>query len=110
MGHDRILHPTTDGRRSGSLIIKKTGEKRMKKITNGRIYDTETAEEIKTYFSNFAQTDFNHFEETLFRKRTSEFFLFGKGGPMSPYARRVGINEWTGGEAIIPLTEEEARR
>lgn len=81
----------------------------MKKIINGRIYDTETAEEIKTYFSNFAQTDFNYFEETLFRKRTGEFFLFGEGGPASPYARRVESHAWASGSAIEPLTEAKAR-
>lgn len=81
----------------------------MRKIINGKLYDTETAREVASFESNFARNDFSFYEETLFRKRNGEFFLSGKGGPMSHYAKRE-IGGMTGGEAIIPLTEEEARR
>ena len=81
----------------------------MKKIINGKKYDTNTAKELYT-MSNGAQSDFGHVSETLYIKRTGEFFLYGEGGPMSRYAQSAGQNWWTGGEAITPITEAAARR
>lgn len=80
----------------------------MKKIIDNRRYDTDTAKEIGCdgYSS---RSDFGFWEETLYQKRTGEFFLHGIGGPASKYATTVGQNEWTGGEKIIPLSFENAR-
>ena len=36
-------------------------------------------------------------------------FLHCVGGPMSKYARRIGPDEWSGGEEIRPLSLKEAR-
>ena len=80
----------------------------MKKIINGRLYDTETAKELgNDSYSN--RRDFHYWSETLFQKRTGEFFIYGEGGPASKYAESVGMNEWTGGERIIPLNYEKAQ-
>lgn len=80
----------------------------MKKIINGRRYDTETAKFLgEDSYSNWG--DFHFWEETLYQKRTGEFFLHGVGGPASKYAETVGQNQWTGGEKIIPLKFEKAR-
>lgn len=82
----------------------------MKKIINGKLYNTETAQSIG-YWCNTGNTrDFSYVSEELYRKRTGEFFLFGEGGPMSKYSRSIGNNEWSGGEEITPLTWEAARR
>jgi len=82
----------------------------MKKIIDGRIYDTDKAQQIGTWWSSQDVRSFTHCEETLYRKRTGEYFLYGWGGPQSKYSRAVGQNEWSGGERIEPLTAEEARR
>ncbi len=80
----------------------------MKKIINGKRYDTNTAKLIgETSYSN--RTDFAYWSEELYQKRTGEFFLYGEGGPMSKYARSTGQNSWSGGKKIIPLTIEEAQ-
>lgn len=80
----------------------------MKKIINGRLYDTETAKELGSdSYSN--RSDFHYWEETLYQKRTGEFFLHGEGGPASKYAKTVGLNEWSGGERIMPLSYTEAQ-
>ena len=81
----------------------------MKKIINGKVYNTETAQEVGSWSNNLSYRDFNHCEEALYRKKTGEYFLYGVGGPRSPYAERVGDNSWSGGSAIRPLTFEEAR-
>lgn len=81
----------------------------MKKIISGRIYDTDTATNLGTWWSSQDVRDFSHVEETLYRKRTGEYFLYGYGGPMSKYARAEGQNSWSGGERIMPMTYDEAR-
>lgn len=81
----------------------------MKKIINGKKYNTATAKELYT-MSSGARSDFGHVSETLYIKKTGEYFLYGEGGPMSRYAQSAGQNCWTGGEAITPITEAEARK
>ena len=81
----------------------------MKKIINGRVYDTEKAKELGTYANYGSWRDFSHLEETLYRKKTGEYFLFGEGGPMTRYAEAEGQNGWSGGKRIMPMTYDEAR-
>lgn len=80
----------------------------MKKIINNKRYDTDTAREIGEY-SYMNRRDFAYFCETLYCKRTGEYFIYGEGGPASKYAETVGQNEWCGGERIIPMSYEKAR-
>ena len=81
----------------------------MKKIINRKLYDTTTAEKVGSWSNNRSYRDFSWCEEELYRKKTGEFFLHGEGGPMSPYARSIDSNSWSGDERIIPMTYEEAR-
>lgn len=81
----------------------------MKKIINGRKYDTETAKEMAWDEYNGSCSDFQWWQETLYQKRTGEFFLFGRGGAMSKYAESCGQNSWSGGSDILPLTLDEAK-
>lgn len=80
----------------------------MKKIIGGKLYDTETAKEIASNSHGEGPRDFRYYCETLFRKRTGEYFLYGGGGPASKYAESCGLNQWTGGEMIIPLDYKAA--
>lgn len=81
----------------------------MKRIINGKVYDTDKARECGSdSYSN--SRDFNHWSETLYQKRTGEFFLHGSGGPMSRYAERVEQNMWSGGQQLIPLSYDKARQ
>lgn len=80
----------------------------MKQIISGKLYNTETAKLCGSdSYSNVS--DFSHWSEELYRKKTGEFFLYGEGGPNSRYYRPCGQNEWCSGEKIIPMTEAEAR-
>lgn len=81
----------------------------MKQIINGRMYNTETAKEVGNYSSYGGWRDFSHYEESLYKKKTGEFFLYGEGGPMTEYAVPEGLNCWSGGSKIIPLTLDEAK-
>lgn len=71
----------------------------MKKIIHRKKYDTTTATEIGSFCNVFDRSNFVWFEETLYRKKTGEFFLMGQGGPLSPYDNAE----------IKPLTLEEAK-
>lgn len=81
----------------------------MKKIINGKLYDTDTAKVVGSWENAGGWNDFNHLGETLYRKRTGEYFLFGEGGAATKYAVSTGQNSWKGGSKIIPLSMESAR-
>ena len=81
----------------------------MKKIINGKKYDTETAQKVGFYANYGSWRDFSHFEETLYKKKTGEFFLHGIGGPLTHYAVYVEMNTRSGGEKIVPLSYDEAK-
>lgn len=81
----------------------------MKKIISRKLYDTATAQRI-AYWENMSDVrDFHQYSETLYRKKTGEFFLYGEGGPLTQYAQTVGTNSWSGGERIMPLSFAEAQ-
>lgn len=82
----------------------------MKKIINGKVYDTEAAERVGSWDNGKSSNDFYRSEESLYRKRTGEFFLYGYGGANTKYAVSCGSNSWTGGKKIIPLDYESAQK
>ena len=79
----------------------------MKKIINGKMYDTDKAKRIGY---NGGGDGLTRWYEELYQKRTGEFFLYGEGGPMTKYAKSIGQNQWSGGKKIIPLEMEPARK
>ncbi len=82
----------------------------MKKIIKAKLYDTDTAKHIGEWSNNHSYGDFSYCQENLYLKKTGEYFLFGKGGPMSKYRTSCGDNSWSGGSTIIPLSYEAARK
>ena len=84
----------------------------MKRIIDGKVYDTETAHQVGRPWSpaGLGPSDFEWYEETLYRKRTGEYFLHGEGGPKTRYARPHGQSGWTGGERIMPMGYDQARQ
>lgn len=80
----------------------------MNKVINGKRYDTEKAEPVGCAGNGTYPGDLDYYSETLYRKRTGEFFLHMEGGPMSRCARRDGTG-WAGGDELCPLPFGEAR-
>lgn len=80
----------------------------MRKVIKGRLYDTDTAAHVAEWQEGYCG-DLAYCHETLYRKRTGEYFVHGEGGAMSRYSERCGQSEWQGGEGIRPLTYKEAR-
>ena len=81
----------------------------MKKIINGRMYNTETAEKIQEWDNGIYGNDFRSCEETLYKKTTGEYFIHGSGGAASKYSVPCGNNGSSGSSDIIPLTKDEAK-
>lgn len=80
----------------------------MKKIVNGKRYDTDTAAEIASYHNGLGRSDFRHVSESLYRTPRGNWFLAGEGGAMTKYSRPCG-DMTSGGEGIIPLDSDSAR-
>ena len=78
----------------------------MKKIINGKLYDTDTARMLGL---DGGGDGFNSWHEELYQKRTGEFFLYGEGGAATKYAKAISDNSWSGGKKIIPLSLTAAR-
>lgn len=80
----------------------------MKKIINGKMYNTETAKAIGWYENGYYPNDFRYFKEVLYQKQNGEYFLYGVGNAASKYQAPCGSNNWSGSEVIKPFTKEEA--
>lgn len=80
----------------------------MKKIINGKVYDTQTAQRLGWWENMVDSGNFGYCSEELYRKKTGEYFLFGEGGPMTKYAKFFGPSSWGWGERIMPLTYQQA--
>lgn len=80
----------------------------MKKIINGKKYDTETAHEVGSWDNGLYSSDFGMMAETLYRKLTGEYFIYGYGGPATRYAEAEGNGSYGYGESIEPLTVDAA--
>lgn len=91
------------------VINSKTLGKVMKKIIKGKLYNTETAKEIGKCDADCGRSDFRYFKESLYKKKTGEFFLAGEGHGMTKYASCYGgACGW--GSEIFPLELEEAKQ
>jgi|SRR6185436_20117362 hypothetical protein len=81
----------------------------MKRIIDGKRYNTETATWIGEASWGGSWSDFSHWEADLYKTPRGNFFLAGKGGPMTMWAQPIGNNGRTGGSGIIPLDAGDAR-
>ena len=81
----------------------------MKKVINGKVYDTDTARKVGCFDYGLGDR-ISGWSETLYVKRTGEYFLLGEGGPGSKYSVRTGVNDFSGSTKIFPLVYEEARK
>lgn len=81
----------------------------MIKILNGKKYNTETARNLLERNNGCGYGDFDYVRETLYKKKTGEYFLHGEGGARSQYGKSYS-DYFCDGEQIIPLTEDMAKQ
>lgn len=80
----------------------------MKRVIDGKVYNTETAEEVADASARCPRSDFQYWEETLYRTKKGVWFLYGKGGPMTHYAKSIDQNSYSGSDGLRALTDAEA--
>ena len=85
------------------------GEYNMQWTIDGKEYDTDTAKYIGRFRNTPYWNDAHFFEETLYRTKTGEFFLYGHGGTQSKYAYISLGGRRNPAQRIIPLTDEKAK-
>jgi len=80
----------------------------MKKVINGKMYNTETSDRLHRWDNGSYGNDFNSCEESLYKTKKGAYFIAGSGGPMSKYAKSCGSNNTCGSSDITPLSKAEA--
>ena len=79
----------------------------MKKIIEGKTYNTETAKLLGVY-QYLWKGDYHYCREELYRTKKGTYFIYGEGGALTGYARYYG-NASSGGHDFQVLSEGEAR-
>ena len=80
----------------------------MKKTINGVRYDSRKAIKIGG-MQNHQPGDFEYCDETLYATpRSGRFFLHGRGGPGSRWAKTID-GDLKEGEGVLPLSRSSAR-
>lgn len=82
----------------------------MKKVIDGKRYDTDTAKKVGSWESDQDYRGLYHEEETLYRTKSENYFLYCYGGAASQYGKKIGPNEWASGELIRPVNEAFAQK
>lgn len=81
----------------------------MKKILNGKLYDTATAQQVCELTSTEHSFDFSWHETYLYRTKNGAFFIAGRGNAASIWAEPCCGGGRTSGEGLRLLDEWEAR-
>lgn len=81
----------------------------MKKIIDGKSYNTDTATRIGHWWNGLSRSDFGYCEEELYLTKKDAWFIAGEGGAMSRWSESCSGGGLCGGSGIRPLTATEAR-
>lgn len=80
----------------------------MKRIIDGKLYNTDTAEFIGEASNTWRVSDYSYYHEELYRTKKGSFFLYGKGNGASKYRSYEG-DGFGPGEKIVPCSVEDAK-
>ena len=82
----------------------------MKRIIDGKTYDTKTAKRIcKLPCAAEYDTDFYWHNTGLYKSPAGAFFVAGEGNALSMWAETHSLGGRIGGSGLRLITEEEAR-
>lgn len=80
----------------------------MKKVVNGKVYNTETAALIGS-LNRAGPSDFQFERTGLYRTTKGQFFLAGQGGAMSRWSRQAPYDNGSiAGWGVLPLDPTDA--
>ncbi len=80
----------------------------MKRVIDGKVYNTKTAICIGEWDNGCYANDFHACEESLYKTQKGQFFTAGSGGALSKYSQSSGQNSWEEGEGMKLLTYDQA--
>lgn len=80
----------------------------MKKVIDGKVYNTETARLVGIYDNGLSISDFDYIHEYLYQKKDGQYFLHGIGGPATVWAHHTSSHSRTDGDGWRLLTKEKA--
>jgi len=81
----------------------------MKQIIEGKVYNTETAEELAGANAGLSTSDFGHWREALYRTKKGAYFIAGGGGPRTRWAVAARGGGTGGSAGIKAVSTDEAR-
>lgn len=82
----------------------------MKRIVDGKRYDTATATEVADVSPRgFYGNDFRAEDTRLYRTPRGNWFIAGNGGALSRWSQSFGQSGRTNGSGLQPLESGEAR-
>jgi len=80
----------------------------MKKVINGKVYDTKTAELVHEWSNGHFTNDFQYRSKDLYRTSKGNWFIHHEGGAMTDMAQSCGNNSVCGSSDIEPISERDA--
>lgn len=80
----------------------------MKKVVDGKLYDTETAELVHEWDNGRYGNDFRYRSKDLYRTKKGNWFMYHVGGPMTDMSVSCGSNSTCGSKDIEPVSEKDA--
>lgn len=81
----------------------------VRRVIDGKIYDTETAQQICGLPCWFNRTDFEWHDTALYRSPKGRYFVAGEGNAASMWSQPVGNNCRGGGRGLRAVDAAEAR-
>jgi len=81
----------------------------MKKIIDGKIYNTDTAALIGELECTYNHGDFHYHDTALYRSPRGAYFLAGDGNAYSMWGHAVGDNGRGGGSGLCIINKSDAR-
>jgi hypothetical protein len=82
---------------------------KIRRIVDGKVYDTSTATLVALLPCRVGVTDFDWHETGVYLTRKGAWFLAGRGDANSMWAVQVDRNSWNGGSGLRVLSAKEAR-
>lgn len=81
----------------------------MKKVIEGKVYNTETATLIGELCCSSYPGDFRYHKTGLYQSPKGTYFLAGSGGPKSMWSQSEGNSGYSGGSGLVTIPADEAR-
>jgi hypothetical protein len=80
----------------------------MKKVIDGKMYNTETAEKVYCWDNGRYGNDFRYRSKDLYKTKKGNWFIYHEGGAMTDMAISCGSNNYSGSENIEVVSEKDA--